>query len=276
MLGTRPLAVLRGVPLALQGCELTWLERQPIDLDRARAQHRAYKAALVEAGLDVLELPADHALPDSCFVEDLIIDLGEVRVLTRPGAASRRPERAAIIEAFAPGGPLDAHGPLIDMPTGLRLDGGDVLMVRDRMFVGLSSRTDGAAVAWLAAQGSRPVVGVHVCGALHLKTAVTALTDNALIANPQAVDLRPFLYFDVLQVRPGEEAAANALRLPPRLDLVGPDERDERVFMDARCVHAIACARRWGVEVTPVDISEFAKAEAGLTCLSVVLGGGVQ
>ncbi len=230
----------------------------------------------MEAGLDVLELPANPGLPDSCFVEDLIIDLGEVRVLTRPGAVSRRPERAAFIEAFAPGGPLAEHGPLLHMPTGLRLDGGDVLMVRDRMFVGLSSRTDGGAVAWLAAHSHRPVVGVQVCGALHLKTAVTALTDNALIVNPEAVDLRPFLYFDVLQVRPGEEAAANVLRLPPRLDHVGPDDRDERVMMDARCVHAIECARRWGVEVIPMDISEFAKAEAGLTCLSVVLSGGVR
>jgi dimethylargininase len=273
--GTRPLAVLRGVPLALSSCELTWLERQPIDLDLALAQHTAYKEALVQAGLDVVELPADHALPDSCFVEDLIIDLGEVRILTRPGAVSRRGEREAILQAFAPGGPLADYGPLIDMPEGLRLDGGDVLMVRDRMFVGLSSRTDGGAVAWLAAHGNRPVVGVQVCGALHLKTAVTALTDNALICNPEAVDLRPFLYFDVMQVRPGEEAAANALRLPPRLDHVGPDERDERAFMDAQCVHAIACARRWGVNVIPVDISEFAKAEAGLTCLSVLLRGGM-
>lgn len=273
MSDSRPTAIVRAVPLALPRCELTWIEREPIQLDRAHAEHRAYVGALEDAGLQVIELPAEHELPDSSFVEDLIIDLGEVRVLTRPGAATRAPERESIRRAFAPGGLLAEHGPLIEMPEGLRLDGGDVLLVRDRLFVGLSSRTDIDAVKWLAAQTSRRPVGVEICGVLHLKTAVTALTENALIANPQAVDLRPFLFFDVLQVREGEEAAANVLRLPPRLDHVGPDERDERVLMDERCVHAIAAAGRWGVEVVPVGVSEFAKAEAGLTCLSVLLSG---
>ncbi len=271
---TPPTAILRAVPLALPRCELTWIARDPLDLDLARAQHRGYAAALEQAGLHVVMLPPENDLPDSCFVEDLVIDLGEVRVLTRPGAPSREPEREAMKRAFAPGGPLEAYGPLLEMPQGLRLDGGDVLMVRDRLFVGLSSRTDIDAVQWLAAQTSLRAAGVHVCGALHLKTAVSALTENALIVNPEAVDLAPFLFFDLLKVPPGEECGVNVLRLPPRLDEVGPDARDERVLMDQRCVKSIAIARRWGVEVIPVDISEFAKAEAGLTCLSVLLSGG--
>lgn len=273
MVDTRPIAVVRGVPLALPRCELTWIDRVPIDLDRALAQHRSYVQALTDAGLRVVAVPTANDLADSCFVEDLVVDLGDVRVLTAPGVDSRRPERRGIREAFGPGGPLETEGPLVEMPEGLRLDGGDVLTIRDLVFVGLSSRTDREAVRWLTNQTERPVYGVALDGALHLKTAVSALTENVLVANPAAVDLAPFKYFDVIQVAVGEEAGANALALPPRLDHVSADHRDERALMNAGCPRAIACAERWGVEVTPVDISEFEKAEAGLTCLSVLLRG---
>ena len=247
------------------------MDRVPIDLDRAQAQHRAYIEALAGAGLDVIELPALDALPDSCFVEDVLVDLGDVRVLTRPGAPARLPEREAMRRAFD--GPLAGPTPLVELPEGLRLDGGDVLQVRDVVFVGLSSRTDRDAVAWLATQTELQVLGVPIDGALHLKTAVTALTDNVLVADAESVDGRAFGAFDVAWVHRDERAGANALRLPPRLDWVHSDARDERAMMNARCTHAIRCAQRWGVEVIPVDISEFEKAEAGLTCLSVLLWG---
>jgi len=276
MVDVRPIAVVRDVPLALPRCELTWIDREPIDLDRANAQHRAYRDALDAAGLRVVALPATHELPDSCFVEDLLLDLGDVRILTSPGADSRQPEREAMRAAFEAGAPLAGCGPLVEMPDGLRLDGGDVLAIRDLVYVGLSTRTDRDAVEWLAQQTARKVLGVPLEGALHLKTAVSALSENVLVLTPGAVEERWFPWFDLIRTPAGEEPAANALRLPPRLEVVDANNRDERALMDARCTRSIACARRWGIDVTPVDISEFAKAEAGLTCLSVILEGGAS
>lgn len=266
-----PAAVVRGVPSTLARCELTHIDRAPIDVDRAHHEHATYVRALRDAGLTVIELPADEAHPDCVFIEDVLLDVGGVRVLTRPGAASRRGERAAVADAFASGGPLSAWGPLLEMPEGLTLDGGDVLAVRDQVFVGLSSRTDAEAARWLAGQLGRPVVPVDVDAALHLKTAVTALSEHVLILDPDRLDPSPFRSFDVVLVAPDESAAANCLRLPPRPERVGPTCRDERVLMPAGCPTTAAAVRRWGVDVIEVALPELSRAEAGLTCLSVLL-----
>lgn len=251
---------------------MTHIDRAPLAADIARAQHAGYVAALRDAGLAIVELPADDSLPDSVFVEDVLLDLGDVRVLTAPGATSRRAERDAVRQAFAPKGALAEWGPLVEMPDTLRLDGGDVLVFRDYVFVGVSTRTDRAAIEWLASLTGRGVVPVAVRGALHLKTAVTALTQHVLVMNPDAVDPAAFWFVDKMFVAPGEQAAANALRLPPRRALCDHDVRDERVLLPAGCPTTAATARRWGVEVIEVEIGELSKAEAGLTCMSVLLG----
>lgn len=267
---------MRPVPLSIGQCEVTHIEREPIDPDRARAQHEAYVAALKKAGLEVVELQGDEGHPDSVFVEDVLIDLGDVRVLTSPGAESRYPEREAIREAFAPGGPLQSWGPLVEMPEDLRLDGGDVLRVRDVVFVGVSSRTDLPAIQWLDKNTRADLIPVEVKGALHLKTAVSPLTENVLIVNPDAVDPAAFGFIDVLRVAEGEERASNVLRLPPRMDRCTSDDRDERILMPAGCPKTLGAIRRWGVQVTEVDIDELEKAEAGLTCMSVLLGASFE
>ncbi len=220
-----PVAVVRPVPLSIARCEVTWIAREPIDADRARAQHAGYVQTLRACGVVVVELPEDPDHPDSVFVEDLLIDLGDVRVLTAPGAPSRRGERAGVRAAFQPGGPLADWGPLVEMPESLRLDGGDVLRTRDGVFVGVSSRTDRDAIAWLDSVTSARVVPVPVAGALHLKTAVSALSEDLLI-----------------------------------------------LLFPTGCPRTAAAARRWGIEVVEVAIDELAKAEAGLTCMSVLLG----
>ena len=260
------------MPLSLARCEVTHIDRVPIDADRARAQHDAYVRSLRDEGMAVVELPGDDALPDSVFIEDLLLDLGDVRVLTAPGADSRRPEREALRAAFGPGGVLEAWGPLVEMPDGLRLDGGDVLRVRSDVFVGLSSRTDRSAIAWLDSVTRSRVIPVPVAGALHLKTAASALTENLLVVNPDAVDPAAFGMIDVILCARGEEGAANVLRLPPRRERCTVDDRDERALMPAGNPRTAAAARRWGVQVTEVAIDELEKAEAGVTCMSVLLG----
>ena len=163
--GTAGIAVMRGVPPTLADCELTFHERQPIDLDLAVAQHAAYGDLLRSLGLEVVELPADPALPDCCFVEDVAVVLDEVALLTMPGAASRRGEIAAIEAALARFRPLERT----TFPA--TLEGGDVLRVGRTLFVGRSARTNLAGIARLAAVaeplGYR-VQPVAVTGCLHL------------------------------------------------------------------------------------------------------------
>jgi dimethylargininase len=241
-------------------CELTWLDRRAIDVELARVQHRSYAKALAEEGLEVVRLPAAPSHPDCIFVEDIVIDVGGTRIITAPGAASRRGERSAVREMVA------TLGPVLEMPESLRLDGGDVLQVRSTLYVGQSTRSDGDAMAWLAETTGRQVVPVPLEGVLHLKTGMTPLDENTLLAAPGAVDEACFSDFDILYTAPGEEEASNALRIPP----AGEGER--RLLMPSGFEGTLATVQEAGFSVRTVDISQFALAEAGLTCMSVLLG----
>ena len=175
------IAVTREVSSSIVNCELTHLERTPIDIELARAQHRAYERALEEAGCTILRVEAAPDLPDAVFIEDAAVVLDEVAVITRPGAESRRAETPAVADLvgrYRPVRHVDAPG---------TIDGGDVLVVGRTVFIGLSERTNGAAVEQMRTI-LRPhgyeICAVPVTGCLHLKSAVTALADDRLLVNP--------------------------------------------------------------------------------------------
>jgi dimethylargininase len=250
------MALLRGVPPSIVDCELTFLERRPIDFARAVEQHRAYARTLADLGLELIELPADPALPDCCFVEDTAVVLDEVAIVARPGAASRRPEVEAIATALAPLRPLR----WIAAPA--TLDGGDVMTIGRRLFVAESQRTDAAGIRALT-EAVRPfgyeVVTVGLHGCLHLKSAVTSIADDAVLVNPAWVALEPFAGLDVVRVPEGEPWAANVLRI------------DRSVVLHDGFPRTAGVLGRRGLDVRPVDVSEFLKAEAGVTCKTVLL-----
>jgi dimethylargininase len=249
------IAVTRDVAPSLAQCELTHLARQPIDVGRAAAQHRAYCDRLQAFGLEVVRLPADPAHPDCCFVEDPAVVLDELAVIAPLGAASRRGESAAIEAA------LTGYRRIERIALPATLDGGDVLQLGRRVFVGLSSRTNAAGIAALrtiVAPLGYEVTPVTVTGCLHLKTAVTSLDDETLLANPAWFDVSPLAEFEILPVAADEPTAANVLRVGGALwGAAGSPRTLDR--LDSR-----------GYRVTPVDISELAKAEAGLTCMSLL------
>jgi dimethylargininase len=248
-------ALTRDVSPSLARCELSFLERAPIDLPRAVAQHGAYCDALAALGVAVARLPADAALPDCCFVEDTAVVVDEVAVLASMGAPSRRGEIAAVERALAP------HRPVARVSLPARLDGGDVLVVGRRVFVGRSSRTDAAGAEALAAAlapyGYR-VTPVAVTGCLHLKSAVTALDAETLLVNADWIDVAALAGFHLLPVDASEPAAGNVLAIAGRIVA-------HSGF--ARTLDRIAAR---GYRVHPVDVSEFLKAEAGVTCKSIV------
>jgi dimethylargininase len=249
------IALVRGVPPSMADCELTFVDRQPIDVPRAVAQHRAYAEALTRLGLELLELPADPRLPDCCFVEDTAVVLDEVAVIARPGAESRRPEVEPVAEALA------RFRPLRRVAAPACLDGGDVLAVGRRLFVGESRRTDAAGMRALV-EAVRPfayeVVPVALRGCLHLKSAVTTIAEDAVIVNPEWTEVDRFEHLDIVPVPPDEPWAANVLRV------------GGAVAMHAGFPRTAEALSKRGLDVRPIDVSEFLKAEAGVTCKSLL------
>lgn len=244
---------LTRLPGPLDRAELTHIDRVPIDMARAEAQHAAYRAALARAGATVTVLPALADYPDCCFVEDTAVILPELVIRTRPGAASRQGEVAAI----APHLPADRPQFTITAPG--TLDGGDVMVVGRDIFIGLTLRSNAAAVAQVsdavAPHGYR-VIGVPLASALHLKTAVSALADDLVLVNTDWIDPAVFGRRHIASAA-GEPFAGNSLTI------------GNTVFhaTGAATLARIAAA---GFAVEFLDISEFGKAEAGLTCLSLI------
>ena len=233
--------------------ELTHLQRVAVDVDLACSQHRAYRACLERLGLTIGLLPPAPDLPDAVFVEDTVVMVAGVAVVTRPGALSRQPEVDTVRAE------LEAEGyPLREITPPATLDGGDVLQVGEVVYVGRSTRTDDEAIEQLRdllEPFGRRVVTVDVTGALHLKTAVTALPDGELIGVPDWFDAGAV---DVPVVEAPEPAGANVLTV------------NDTVVVPANAPATAAALADRGYAVEVLDISEFQKVEAGLTCLSVL------
>ncbi len=133
-------AITRKVSSSLPNCELNFIERKPIDMERARAQHHAYESLLEKLGANVNSLPEERDLPDSMFVEDPAIVLDEVAVICTLGTETRRKEAASLAAAIEPYRKL-AHVKLPGM-----LEGGDVLRVGKKIFVGLTQRSNAEGI----------------------------------------------------------------------------------------------------------------------------------
>ena len=250
------IALTRAVSPSLQACEITHIARTPIDVTRAIAQHAAYERALAALGCDVRRVEPAPAHPDAVFIEDTAVVLDEVAVITRPGAESRRGETAGVAAALAPFRPLA----FIEAPG--TVDGGDVLVVARRIFVGRTARTNDAGIAQLAsltAAWGYDVIPVPLQGCLHLKTAVTALDDGAVVYNPAWVDAAAFAPLHGVPVPPQEPMAANVIRIGEALLCADAHPR------------TIEMLRARGYRVVTVPADELAKAEGAVTCCSLLL-----
>jgi dimethylargininase len=251
----RLVAITRRVSPAIDRCELTHLERIPIDLERARRQHQAYERALRALGVEVHSLPEEPGLPDSVFVEDAAIVLDECALITRPGAASRRLETESIALALSP------YRSLFTIQAPGTLDGGDVLTVGRTIFVGLSSRSDQVAIdqvqALLAPYGYM-IKGIQVTGCLHLKSAVTQVATDTLLLNPAWIDRANFPTMKLIETDPSEAYAANALMVGATL-ITQPAYPKTRARLEAA-----------GIHTDLLDESELGKAEGALTCCSLL------
>lgn len=248
-------AITRAVSPAMNRCELSFIERAEIDIEKARAQHNAYQDCLRAMGMEVTELPEQPELPDSVFVEDPAIVLDEIAVLTRPGAESRRTEGESLADALTP------HRQLLRISAPGTLEGGDVMRVGKTLYVGESARSNGNGRAQLA-EVLRPygytVQSLEVRGCLHLKSGCTYLGDGIVLANRAWVDTEALAGLRIVETAPDEPWAANALTL------------NGFTLLPSCFPNTAAIIEALGWKTLTVDISELQKAEAGVTCSSLI------
>ncbi len=236
------------------------VDRGDPDLALFEAQHAAYRAALEAAGVSVTLLPALDAFPDSVFVEDAALCFPGLAVALRPGAASRRGEAAVLRPALEA-----AFGTVVELPEAVSVDGGDVLVTDREVLVGLSARTDAAGAAslaeTLAPHGYRVRRVATPAGVLHLKSDCATLGDDAVLATPRLAAAGCFPGYRVIETAEGEEAAANAIRV------------NDRVFLAAGHPRTAERLEAAGYALTILDLSEAAKLDGGLSCLSLRFAG---
>lgn len=248
-------AITRAVSSSLANCELSFIERKPIDLEKAREQHHAYEALLTKLGAKVVSLPEERDLPDSMFVEDPAVVLDEVAVICTLGTETRRKEAASLA------GALERYRKLAHIKLPGTLEGGDVLRIGRKIFAGLTERTNAEGIRQLAVIGSQygyDSTAVPVTGCLHLKSAVTYLGKNVLLGNREWFQWKRFEGFDWVDVDPAEPHAGNALAI------------GEVIVFPASFPKTRARIEAKGFRVESLDISELQKAESGLTCSSLL------
>jgi len=248
-------AITRAVSPAIINCELSFIPRQPIDLQIAREQHHSYEQLLEKLGTRVVSLASEPDLPDSMFVEDPAIVLDELAVIFPLGTESRRREAASLAEAISKFRTLA----YVTLPG--HLEGGDILRIGRKLFVGVTKRSNAEGLRQLAAilaPHHYQVIPVAVTGCLHLKSAVTCLGRQTLLANRTWFDPAPFSGYDWIDVDPREPHAANALAL------------GNTIIFPASFPRTRARVEAQGFDVTALDISELQKAESGLTCSSLI------
>ena len=230
--------------------------RAKIDVALAQAQHAEYRQALVAAGVQVEMLPPDERYPDSCFMQDPAMVIRGRAIINRPGAASRLGEEEALVDLLA------ERFPTTRIVAPGTLEGGDVMILPNLVLVGRSGRTNRAGIAQLVVALSDlsglPVLEVPMTGYLHLLSAATFLGGNTILAAEDFADHPIFAGMHVLRVPMAEAYAVNTLAI------------GEQVIMPAGYPQVAALLRSHGFTLLPVPVSEFAKADGGVTCLSLV------
>ena len=234
---------------------LTFLPKTEIDIEKAFVQHELYCESLKRLGVNVITLNENLSMPDSVFVEDTALVLDEIAIMTSMGASSRKPE-SELIETT-----LRKYRKIERISPPARIDGGDILQIGKKIFVGNSSRTNKKAVRALhrlVSPFGYEVIKTKVSGCLHLKTGCMAIDENTIIINPEWIERESFQEYEQIEVPVSEPFAANLLKVK------------DTILIPSNFNRTAEIVEKLGYKVVLLDISEFQKAEAGLTCMSII------
>lgn len=249
-------AIVRGISATFRDAIVQHAAAAPIDVARARSQHAQYVAALRGAGLLVTELPPLDAHPDACFVEDCALVAGDTALITRSGAPTRVGEAESIARALA------ATHRVARTSSPATIDGGDCLRVGKTWFIGRSTRTnaEGAErVREVFGPLGYAVVEVPVRGFLHLKCVASPIDEGTAMVAEGSVDLGLFRGVETVTVPRAEAYAANAVVV------------NGTAIIAAGYPSTRAALERRGLGIVELALSEIAKADGSLTCMSILL-----
>lgn len=252
------MALTRAVSASIAECELTFIDRGKIDVARAQRQHSHYVAALEQLGYTVEVLPAENELPDAVFLEDALVVLNDFAVLLPMGGSQRRREVASVAPVVA------RHRETYSLQLPALMEGGDILRIGRDLYVGLGSRTTEEGMAQFRAivePRGYQVIPVEIGNCLHLKTGCT-YTGRHLLINPDWIDGGPFRHLEQLPVPKREPWSANTIAC------------GDKVLTSSSCPEMATLLGELGYDPLEVDVSEFEKAEAGVTCLSILFENG--
>jgi dimethylargininase len=231
-------------------------ESHTIDPERARRQHAAYGKVLERLGLEVLVLAADEECPDSCFTQDLAIVLNGRALLCRPGAPSRQPEPSRIEPVL---GDIVPTVERVEAPA--TIEGGDVIRVDDRFIVGRSERTNEEGIGALE-RFALPEAKVEPADVrepyLHLLSGL-GVAGGAVLGSEVLIEQPAFRDLEKVAVPEEQAAGCNFVVL------------EEDVVMAAGFPAVRKLVEDRGFRVSELDLSEFAKADGGPTCLSLLV-----
>ena len=217
-------------------------------------QHLSYVETLKSIGLKIIELDALLDYPDAHFVEDTAVVTPDVAIITHPGATSRQGEEESMAEILAPYRPIEhIHAPGT-------LDGGDVLMIGDHFFIGISERTNLEGAKQLnniLKKNGKTCSMIEVDAGLHFKSSVNYVGKNTLIVTRDFANHEALKAYDKIVVNRKEEYAANVLWVNDHLLVPKgfPGIRSKLGALD--------------LEIIELDVSEMQKMDGGLTCLSL-------
>ena len=251
----RKIALTRGISAGIDRCEVSFIDRVAIDVEKMKQQHRAYEDMLRSMGYEVTQIPADDNCPDCCFIEDTALVLDEIAVITNPGSPARRGEVAGVVST------IEKFRKTVKIEPPATLEGGDVLRIGRNLYVGLTQRTNAAGVEALRKlvepYGYR-VTGVPTPGALHMKSVCTAADERTIVADPTRMDVSAFDGYDIIRIAPEEWMGGDLLPINGTVCIIEGFPKLQSA-LEAR-----------GFKVRAQNMSEFLKAEAGLTCLSLL------
>jgi dimethylargininase len=242
-------------------CELSFLERNPINHTRVAEQHEHYCELLRDCGLEVIELSMNRSFPDSTFIEDTAIVFDDLAIMASMGVESRRREVPGMESV------LGQYRNIQHIRLPATLEGGDVLCIEKKVFVGISQRTNISGfetIKEILEPLGYQVIPLAINGCLHLKSACVAVDDETLLVNPHWLDLQPLRDFRIIPVPEDEPAAVNSLRI------------DSTICMHSGHQKTIDLLVNLKFSVKAIDISELLKAEAGMTCSSIIFSYPVK
>ena len=229
---------------------------QPI-FEKALEQHAAYIEALKSTGVDVMVLPPLEEYPDSCFVEDVAVVAEKCAIITNPGAGSRNGEKEYIIPAIKEFYSDDQIGHIEAPGT---LEGGDVMKVGNKFYIGVSARTNEEGIRQFAeffGSFGYEVIAVPLTEVLHLKTGVNYIENNKMLVSGEFIDKPDFADYEKIIVPEEEAYGANCIWM------------NDTVIVPLGYDTVKAAVEEAGYKVITVDTSEFRKIDGGLSCLSL-------